>query len=285
MNQGSCLPNLSLYLFVVLFALTGCAGNGEGLDQNGQPLTGSAGAPLTADFDSIQNNVFTPICTQCHAGANAPLGLRLDAANSYALLVGVASEEVPTLQRVKVGDPNASYLVQKISGTAAVGGRMPLGGPYLPQSTIDAIVQWITNGAPRPTSLAPSQKIQQSASAGLRVLTTSPLDQAVVTTPPKQIVIGFDRELDANLVNSTTVTLERTDDHLTVAANLSVPLVNPSTLLITPRDSLSNGTYRLLLRGSGGVALAGLDSLPLNSQSDATVGQDFSLEFTIAVQP
>jgi len=52
---------------------------------------GGSGGPLTADFASIQEHVFTPICTACPAGGGAPQGLRLDATNSYALLVGVPS--------------------------------------------------------------------------------------------------------------------------------------------------------------------------------------------------
>ena len=81
--------------------------------------------PADSDFQEIQDTVFTPICTHCHIGANAPQGLRLDAANSYAMLVNVASAEVPGLLRVIPGNPDQSYLVQKIQGTAAVGGRMP----------------------------------------------------------------------------------------------------------------------------------------------------------------
>ncbi len=107
--------------------LAACAGNGEGLDANGQPLVpgGSAPPPLSADFESIQENIFTPICSVCHAGATAPEGLRLDAADSYNLLVGVPSTEVPSLDRVKPGDPTDSYIIQKLQGHAAVGAQMP----------------------------------------------------------------------------------------------------------------------------------------------------------------
>jgi hypothetical protein len=80
--------------------LAACAGNGAGLDANGQPLgSGSAAPPLTADFQSIQDNVFTPVCVRCHSGAGAPEGLQLDAAHSYALLVGVPSVEDPSFTR------------------------------------------------------------------------------------------------------------------------------------------------------------------------------------------
>ena len=78
------------------------------------------------------------------------------------MLVNVPSLEVPSMLRVEPGNPDDSYLIQKIEGTAAVGGRMPLGGQALPPDTIAAIRQWITDGAvasaaarsawPRPSS-------------------------------------------------------------------------------------------------------------------------------------
>ena len=132
--------------------LAACGGgSGEGLDANGRPLTESEGAggqgQLRPSFSSIQANVLTPMCVGCHAGAAAPAGLRLDAGSSYALLVGVASAEVGSLRRVAPGNPAESYLIQKLEGSAAVGARMPLGGPYLDAATIAVIRQWIADGA------------------------------------------------------------------------------------------------------------------------------------------
>src|SRR5688572_29598215 len=121
------------FLGVACLGLAGCAGNGEGLDANGEPIV--AGPPANSDFQEIQNTIFTPVCTTCHVGANAPQGLRLDAANSYAMLVNVPSAQVSGLLRVNPGNPGTSYLVQKIEGTAAVGARMPANGPpYLSQT-------------------------------------------------------------------------------------------------------------------------------------------------------
>lgn len=131
-------------------ALSACGGgSGEGLDANGRPLTGNdgSGGQLRPTFASIQANVLTPMCVGCHAGAAAPAGLRLDASSSYALLVGVPSAEVGSLRRVAPGSPADSYLVQKLEGSAAVGARMPLGGPYLDAATIAVIRQWIADGA------------------------------------------------------------------------------------------------------------------------------------------
>jgi hypothetical protein len=279
------------FSYLLLIGLAGCAGNGEGLDQNGQPATGAASSALTADFDSIQENVFTPICSVCHAGAGAPVGLRLDAANSYALLVGVASVEVPSLQRIRPGAPDTSYLIQKIQGTNAVGDRMPRGGPYLPQATIDIIRQWVANGAPR--TQPASVSVTASEKTGLSVATTSPVDGAQVEWPLGQIVISFDRELDANLVNSSTISLIDARSGLPLAASFAVSLSNPFTVIVTPQSALGNGSYRLELRGSGGGALAGLDALPLNAKAPESAmpkdrvgeGQDFSLEFSVEVRP
>src|SRR6185312_12833019 len=180
--------------------LAACAGNGSGLNSNGAPIGSGGGGgttPLTADWQSIQDNVFTPICAPCHNGAGAPKGLILDAAHSYSLLVGIPSAEVPTLDRVKAGDPNNSYIILKLTGAAGiVGGQMPLDETPLPQSTIDVIRQWITNGAPQGTTSSASatnamEKLQAlsrgAVSVPFKVNFTSPTDAEFVVGPLKHI--------------------------------------------------------------------------------------------------
>lgn len=92
------------------------------------------------NFSEIQANVFTTDCATsgCHAGANPAANLNLDSTNSYAMLVGVASDQDPLIQRVNPMNPGTSYLIQKLEGTAASGGQMPPSGA-LPQSEIDTI--------------------------------------------------------------------------------------------------------------------------------------------------
>src|SRR5689334_13236743 len=147
------MTNRRLLMGAVLMPLllAACGGSGEGLDENGRPGDGNggggSGSTLTPDLQSIQEHVFTPICSVCHAGAAAPLGFRLDAASAFAMLVNAPSVEVPSLRRVSPGNPDASYLIQKLEGHAAVGGQMPLGQAPLPQATINVIRQWISNGA------------------------------------------------------------------------------------------------------------------------------------------
>jgi len=268
-----------LAALIAAFA-AGCAGNGDGLNQNGQPLTagGSTGGPITADFESIQENVFTPICSVCHIGASAPEGLQLDAAHSYNLLVGVPSNEQPNLLRVKPGDPDDSYMVHKIEGLSGIdGGQMPLNEAPLPQATIDAIRQWITNGAPNAPA-APAAQV-------FAVQTTAPLGNASVKTPLPGIVVSFTHEVDASLVNETTVTLERIESAESdsqsvgginaqrISAVGALAQGNASVLLITPNSALAPGIYRVTLRGAGGGALADLNA--------RTLGSDISFEFTV----
>jgi hypothetical protein len=126
------------------------AGNVGTSDEVSVNVSNGSGVTLA----QIQQSVLTPICAGCHTGPTSgtlPGGMDLTSTQaSFNALVGVASIEVPSLQRVNPGDPDASYLIDKLEGTQTVGERMPLGGQPLPQATIDQIRAWIADGAPGP---------------------------------------------------------------------------------------------------------------------------------------
>ncbi len=109
--------------------------------------------PAAATLSQIQSAVFTQRCAVCHDGSQPPSGalpgaMNLSAGNSFASIVNVPSLEQPGLMRVKPGDPDASYLIRKLEGTAGISGsRMPFGGPFLDQATIDQVRSWIAAGA------------------------------------------------------------------------------------------------------------------------------------------
>ena len=91
---------------------------------------GAAGGDFAADFrvgiaatlQSIQDGVFTPKCAGCHTGNGATLPGSLNLASASASrtnLVGVASVEVPALQRVFAGNATDSYLTASSRGLRA----------------------------------------------------------------------------------------------------------------------------------------------------------------------
>lgn len=112
-------------------------------------IRGQVTAPAT--LAQLQTAIFTPRCSGCHMGGGASLPSSMNlttAANTYAALVGVTSVEHSTTQRVKINDSANSYVIQKLEGAAGIAGvRMPAGGPFLDQPTIDQVKSWIDSGA------------------------------------------------------------------------------------------------------------------------------------------
>jgi len=243
------------------------------------------------NFSEIQANVFTPTCATagCHAGAGAAAGLNLQAADSYAQLVGIASSQNAAVQRVAPGNPNNSYLIQKLEGPGSVGGQMPPSGA-LAQSIIDIIRQWITDGAI-------DDRVQ--ASNPIRVTSLSPMPGANLSAAPTQIIAGFDRELDASTVNVNTFILEASggdttfgdgNELLIAATSLSVPGANPQTAVFSLSGMiLADDTYRVRLLGSGASLIMDLDANALDGESvgtfpsgNGTAGGDFQATFAIS---
>lgn len=116
-------------------------------------VTVDNGAAAAMTLAEIQAEVFTPTCSVCHTGGGAVLPFSMDLSSaqaSFASLVNVESEQASALLRVDPGNPDDSYLIHKLEGTQAVGDRMPQGGPFLDDATIQGIRDWIEAGAMGP---------------------------------------------------------------------------------------------------------------------------------------
>jgi len=259
----------------------------DGGDGTGFPPSG----PLEPNFSAIQANVFTPTCatTGCHFGAGAPQGLRLDAASSFALLVGVASMEESSVLRIAPGGPDNSYLVQKLEGTASSGQQMPLNAPTLPQTSIDVIRQWISDGA---------IDDRLPATDPIRVTSLSPVPDSIIDPGPTQIIAVFDREPDASTVNENTFILEASGGDTTfgdgnelpiVAASITVPMANPQTAIFELGGvPLADETYQVRLLGTGPSIILDLAANALDGEftdafpsGDGTGGGNFEATFTV----
>lgn len=108
------------------------------------------GGVVEPNFRSIQTNIFSRKCafSGCHAGPNPQQGMNLSEGKAYENIVLVPSTEQPELFRIQPGEPDSSYLYLKVKGDPRISGeQMPLSGSKLTQQQLDAIREWIANGA------------------------------------------------------------------------------------------------------------------------------------------
>lgn len=247
--------------------------------------------PLEPVFSSIQSKVLTPTCatSSCHSGGNPAASLNLEAANSYTMLVGIMSTQEPGLQRVEQGDPDSSYLIHKLTGTATTGGSMPPSGA-LPSADIDVIRQWILAGA---------LDDRAQAAAAIRVTSLTPAPNAALTSAPVQIVAGFDRDLDISTVNAMTFIVERSggdanfsngNEAAVTAAAISVPGGNPrSAVFDLSNVTLVDDTYQVTLAGAGASMIMDIEANALDGEFSGTLpsgngvaGGDFIAQFSLS---
>lgn len=136
----------TLLLPALALSLEGCFSEHPNLPAGGE-----------VSFAGDVEPIFAGSCafSGCHAGANANPAAKpmvLSAGQAYDNIVGVSAAELPTMQRVRPGQPDQSYLIHKLQGThLSVGGsgaQMPLGTPLAP-ATIDVIRRWVADGAAR----------------------------------------------------------------------------------------------------------------------------------------
>lgn len=146
-----------LLLTVPVAVCLGAAGLGmAGCDEKLSDLTGPT-PNLQPTFSSIQNEILLSsdasgrsACVNCHqpGGLSGNL-LNLRAGDAYARLVQAPSRQKNGAVLVVPGDPDGSYLIQKLEGRLGiVGQRMPFNGPpFLTDGQILVIRTWIRNGA------------------------------------------------------------------------------------------------------------------------------------------
>jgi hypothetical protein len=156
-------PFLGLSLLVGLGVFMTACGSDSGSDggngcPSGQvPCDGVCIDEISATLagaNGIQEAVFTPTCTfsNCHGteGIQAE-GLELSSVEiSEENLIGVDSVQVPSILLVDSGSSASSYLVDKLLGTDNVkeGTQTMPFGQMLCDARIEAVEQWINDGAP-----------------------------------------------------------------------------------------------------------------------------------------
>ncbi|MFQ5352106.1 MAG: hypothetical protein ACE5D3_03425 [Candidatus Binatia bacterium] len=166
------------YLFILgalavvsTFGLIGCAGEGQG----------NSGSGATA-LGRLQQEVFTPTCATagCHDAITQTFGLNMATATlSATSLVNRAALGCAGKTLVVPGDPEASYLIDKLAGaTTPCGSLMPLGFPQLDSAELDLVRSWIAGGATTTTSPVSSSTTTSSSTSS----TLGSLERATSTT-------------------------------------------------------------------------------------------------------
>lgn len=127
--------------------LAACTSLGEDSIFEGLP-DGSVQPTLT----SLNETVFLPLCS-CHRLDPPSGGLDMRTAMLPDSLVDVPSQCAGvTMDRVEPGDPDNSFLAVKLAahtegGAVMCGDPMPQVGSGITQAQLDAVRQWISDGA------------------------------------------------------------------------------------------------------------------------------------------
>lgn len=141
-------PDLAAIAGLLALAATAC-------QPAAVPVAPAASAPPAATYDLVATRVLSSCSTRsCHGTLGAKGGLVLTADVAYAQLVGVpadnAAAKAKGKKRVVPGDPDASFLVQKLTAPGAgEGDRMPEAGDPIAAEDLDLLRRWIAAGAPR----------------------------------------------------------------------------------------------------------------------------------------
>lgn len=104
---------------------------------------------------AVAQAIFVPHCTTstCHSQPNPAAGLDFTATDIDSEVINVAAQQCSGQIIVVAGDPDASYLIHKVSDTKPpCGGRMPLAQPALSADDISCLRSWV---ASRPRTSSP----------------------------------------------------------------------------------------------------------------------------------
>jgi hypothetical protein len=205
------------------------------------------------------------------------------------MLVGVPSDADPGVDRVEPGQPDSSYLVQKLEG---VGGdpKHP-SGSEVPQADIDSIRQWIADGAVDDTAPPPATPVQ--------ITSLSPAPNTTLDAAPASIRVGFTKDVDPSTVNALTFEVigaggdgmfSNGNEVTITAAGITVPTSNPrSATFDLTGVTMNDDGYRVRVRGTGASVVLDMDGLALDGEymnrfptGNGTAGGDFVADFTVA---
>lgn len=104
-------------------------------------------AQLTVFFEQQIQPIFNQTCGNCHIGSSVG-GLNLDPGSAHGNIVGVRSLQNPNMSLITPGNPDQSYLYQKLLENGNFfNERMPRNRAPLSTGQIELVKTWILEGA------------------------------------------------------------------------------------------------------------------------------------------
>jgi hypothetical protein len=144
----------------------------------GSPALGQA-PRCDATTESIRQTIFAPLCATgvCHSAARPALFLDLESPGVVERLSGAASNGCLQKTLVVPGDPEASYLIEKVVlDLPGCGIKMPQGLPPLTDAELACLRSWIAALPPAPI---PDAGASDAGDAGMDATSPCPTGQAL----------------------------------------------------------------------------------------------------------
>ncbi len=141
-----------LLVSLVTTLLFGCAGSGSTKTAS-EPAGVEESAAATTELGPRVQALFEANCTSCHSEPEPAGQLDLTTAVASGSLVDRVSARGNRRLLVAPGQPESSYLIDKLEGThrdvGGSGARMPRGDDPLSDAEVATIRSWIASGAQR----------------------------------------------------------------------------------------------------------------------------------------
>jgi hypothetical protein len=232
------------------------------------PTPGATQTPGSGPtIDAVQNEIFNLYCltSGCHNAADQQGSLILEAGLSWSELVNQEPNDPRGLESgqllVQPFEPENSFLLTKLVGpTPGQGSRMPQGGPFLSESQVDLVRQWILGGAldsagPTATLQPTGTPTETPTTSSTPTETLSPTVTATPTATPSPTLTPSGTLPPSSTPTVTATPSPTATEVIVTLAEIQATIFNPTCAVSFCHDTTS---------------------APFNGNLDLTTGQSYS---------
>ncbi len=206
--------------------------------------------PMQAMAQTIPDQILDILdekCSRCHEGATPKAKLDLTEEFVPANLINQPSHQIPEIALIVPGNPERSYLIQKILGTEGIKGKkMPRKGEQVTAAELEALKSWIRSMEPQSSSAAVQKAEPQPA---FPALTTGNLPTAEML-PAKTFLYRVAHRFRGSILDAGFDQLYGFDFGSNVMTELTFPLPGGANLSMKRQSIFATfevaAKYRLL---------------------------------------